>query len=868
MKKLPPISPPHWLLRFFRWFCHPDYVEDIEGDLRERYAGSTEKAGIRKARWRFLIEVLLLFRPGIIKPVIQNHPLIQYSMFRHNLLITYRSFLRNKSSFLINLIGLSTGLACVLLIYLWVSDEMSIDKFHEEDAQLYQVMQNHKLPNGIQTQNYSPGPLAEAMVQDFPEIEAAANSNNSLFSPKGILSDGDNHLTVDGLFASENYFELFSYDLIVGDPKQILADKNNIVLSKEVALKLFPSIEDAIGKTIIWQNQFLDTTFQVSGVFEDIPNNSTTKFDAVVLYDWLITDDLYAGEWSGGYANTYLLLKKGTDIDPFNNKIAKYLATKSSSWESSTQFVRQYSGGYLYSSYEEGVQAGGRIEYVRLFSIIGLFILLIACINFMNLSTAQASKKMKEIGVKKAIGASRKSLIFQFLSESILMVILSLIIAIGLVVLFLPQFNGITGKNLHLDIHISTFLSIIGMGLVTGLLAGSYPAFYLSSFKPLTILKGKLHTSTRALWIRKSLVVGQFTLSVMFIVGVLVVNKQMGYIQSKNLGYKRDNILSFQRPGFDWNPQIFLSELKTIPGVVNASNVVMTFLGGLDSQGGYSWSGREAEKDYLFQSPKVGYDMIETLGMELIAGRSFSREHNDDGSKIIINESALKMMQLEDPIGKIINYGDQDEREIIGVVKDFHYGSIHKKVEPLIFRHRRLGQNIMVKINAGTESTTLTQIEQLYDKFHPFYPFEFSFMDEDYQTLYEAENRVAVLSKYFSGLAIIISCLGLLGLAAFTAEQRTKEIGIRKVLGASVSSIVVLLSKEFIKLVLIANVIAWPIAWFAMNTWLGNFAYRIDIGWLIFLLTGILALAIAILAVGWQTLRAAVANPVDSLRNE
>lgn len=791
-------------------------------------------------------------------------------MFRHHLLIIYRSFLRNKSSFFINLVGLSTGLACVLLIFLWVNDEVGVDKFHEKDSQLYQVMNHYQFPDGIQTRWNTPSLLASEIEQEIPEIESAVTTISRELRPEGVLSNGENINRINALFATDNYFEVFSYELIQGDSKKALVNKNQLVISKELAVKLFGSTEDVIGKSLEWENLYFDGSFQISGVF-DLPANSTVQFDVVAHMDKLVGDDEDVAVWSDGYAKTYLVLNEGTNIDHFNDKIADYLKSKHATWEPAQLFVRQYSSKYLHGQYENGVLVGGRIAYVKLFTIIALFILLIACINFMNLSTAQASKKMKEIGVKKTIGASRKALVTQFLSESILMVILSMIAAVGLVVMLLPQFNATTGKLLRLNMDGNLLLTVAAIVLVTGFVAGSYPAFYLSGFKPLAVLKGKRDSSIGELWIRKGLVVFQFALSVIFIVGVLVINQQMEYTQSKNLGYDREHILCFQRPNYD-DPQAFLSEIKNISGVVNAGNMNMSFLSGDDAQSGYSWRGRESDEEFLFKAPQIGYDIIETLGMEIVMGRSFSREHNDDVDKIILNETALKMMQLENPIGKLIdkNVGDgnKENRQIIGVVKDFNYGSIHHKVDPLVLRFRSFGLDNMVKMKAGSERGTVKQIEQLFKNFHPAYDFEFTFLDADYQQLYEAESKVAVLSKYFSGLAIIISCLGLFALAAFTAERRTKEIGIRKVLGSSVWGIVNLLSRDFTKMVVTASLIALPISYLIAKNWLEAFAYKIDLQWWFFTLAALITLLIAWLTVAFQTFKAARVNPVECLNDE
>jgi len=865
-------TPPRWLIRFFRWYCHPSYAEDIEGDLCERFGEYVADKGPQQARLRFALEVLLLFRPGIVRPLSKcNNTLIHPTMFKHNLLITYRSFLRNKSTFLINLIGLSTGLACVLLIYLWVQDELSVDKFHENDEQLYQVMSNFRLAEDILTWDYTPGPLAEGMLDELPEVEAAASLNSRYFKPEGVLFYRDKNLVINGLFASKNFFSVFSYNLIQGNKEEVLSDKSKIVISEALAQKLFQSSKNAVGKTVEWSyiinENTIKNTFEVSGIFKSPPENATKHFDVVINYDLLVEADFYAGDWSGDYAETYLVLKKHTDLDKFNDKIAKFMESKREMGASFTLFIQQYSKRYLYDNYEEGILVGGRISYVRLFSLVAILILLIACINFTNLSTAQASLKLKEIGVKKAIGARRRALIVQLLGESILITVVALLIALVGVLLLLPQFNLITGKSLQLVFDTSFLLSALGIIILTGVLAGIYPAFYFSGFNPVSILKGKHATYTSEQSIRKLLVIFQFSLSIIFIVGVLVVDQQMGYIQAKNLGYNRDNVICFQVGSENNNPEVFVSALKDLPGVLNASNMVRNILDGTDLQGGYSWRGVESDKDVIFKAPRIGYDVIETLGMRVVAGRTYSKQYKDDESKIVINESARKFMQLENPIGKTIERVGM-ERQIIGVVEDFHYGSIHHKVEPLIFRFRSYGRDVLVRIQAGTEKATIGQIEALYRKFHPKQPFDYSFLDQDYQALYEAETRVAALSKYFSAIAIIISCLGLFGLAAFTAERRQKEIGIRKVLGASVVQLVQLLSMDFTKMVLIAILIGIPVSYLISHRWLESFAYKIDLqGWY-FVVAAIITLLIAWLTVSFQAFKAARINPVESLRDE
>lgn len=792
-------------------------------------------------------------------------------MLKHNLLITLRGFKKHKNSFLINIIGLSTGLACTLFIFLWVKDERSVDKFHAKQEQLYQVLTNLSLDNQVLTLKSSPLLLSENITKEFPEVKEATAISADFCTPQGIFSDGLNSQAATGMFVTPNFFKVFSFELLHGDKDQVLSDKYNVVLSQNLATKLFGSEENALGKTLKWNYEWEDgggeETLIVSGVFRKPPGNSSLQFEYSVHSDLLIDDDGNAGTWNGHYAKSYLVLKEGTDIGDFNKKIGNYLLTKREGKFKMTSFVQKFSDRYLKNPYENGVQIGGRIEYIKLFILIALFILLIACINFMNLSTAQASRKMKEIGVKKAVGASRRSLVIQYLSESILLSFISLVVALILLVFFLPHFNKLTDKSILLSLNWSEILVLIAIVLLTGLIAGSYPAFRLSAFKPAEVLKGKLHTSFGELIMRKGLVIFQFAISIIFIIGVLVVNKQIEFTQTKNLGYERENVVRFTLGSNNTQPDVFLAELKKIPGVKNVGAMNGDFLEGLDNNGGWSWNGEESNKSLLFQAPRMSYGAIEALGMQLVSGRTFSKDFNDDFDKVIINESALKLMNLDDPIGFLLDKG-QIKQEIIGVVKDFQYGSIHKKVEPLIIRFREFGRDIFVKLTTGTEQEALVQMEELFAKFNPGYPFDYSFMNQDYHALYKAESRVAKLSSYFAVMAILISCLGLFGLAAFTAERRAKEMGIRKILGSSVLGIVKIFSGEFVKMVLIAIFIAIPVGYWASLRWLESFGYSIDLKWWYFAFAGISALLIALITVSWQCYKVAIINPAKTLRSE
>jgi len=708
-------------------------------------------------------------------------------------------------------------------------------------------------------------------------LAVTTNAMIDWYTGEGVITYEDKLIKAQGIFATENFFNVFSWHLIQGNKDQVLADKNGVVISESLAKKIFNTTDNVIGKTFAWnQRMRFEGPPHISGIFKDPPANATRQFDLVINFKKLLEGDRSAGEWNSGPAETYLILKKGTDINEFNKKIAGYMSSKVPNIKASL-FVTRYSDKYLYGHYENGVQSGGRIEYVWLFSIIAVFILTIACINFMNLSTAQASRKMKEVGVKKTMGISRKALIVQFLGESMLMAFLSLAVAVILVVLLLPQFNAFTNKQLHFSMGPNAVLATTGIVLFTGIVAGCYPAFYLSAFDPIRSLKGKLNASFGERWIRKGLVVTQFVISVVFIVAFLILNRQLEFTQTKNLGYSKDHVLVFERQGrIDWkNHETFMTALRSIPGVISASCMNGSILDPDEAlHRGFSWEGQSADgRQSLYPSPRISYEFIETMGIETKNGRTFSDKYTEkeEESKIIVNEAAVKLMGFPDPVGRTIYYGSVDnpnEKQIIGVVKDFHFGSLHGKVGPVFFMYGSREKDIVVKIRAGSEKATIKGLGEVYSKFHSGYPFEFKFMDDDYQALYASENKMAVLSKYFAAIAIIIPCLGLLGLAAFTAHTRSKEIGIRKVLGATEGNIVRLLSADFTRLVLLAIIIAIPVSYFVAMKWLEGFAYRIDLKWWFFTVAGLSALFIALITVSFHAIKAAIANPVKSLRTE
>jgi predicted permease len=785
-------------------------------------------------------------------------------MLKHNLLIIYRNFLRSKGYFLINLIGLATGLACTLLIYLWVRDEWRMDKFHEKDSRLFQVMEHQQYADEIMTTTSTPGQLAETLKDEIPEVEFAATTT---WIEDNTLSIGEHNVKAKGYHVGSDFFNIFSYGLTEGQPDQVLHDKYAMVISRELAIKLFNTDENVIGKTVELQHK---KTYTVSGIFEKLPSTSSYQFDFVMNYKERYDEEEWLRSWGSNGPSTFIVLQEGSDANQVSEKI-KDLVKSRNEQSNVTLFLKPYSERYLFGRYENGQPAGGRIEYVRLFSVIAVFILVIACINFMNLSTARASRKAKEVGIKKSIGAQRHSLIAQYLSESMLTALVSLVLALAGVWLFLPKFNLITEKNIALSLADPEIaLWLLAITLIAGLVAGSYPAIFLSGFKPAVVLKGEMRGSWAELWSRKGLVVFQFFLSVILIVSVLVIFKQIEFVQSKNLGYKKDNLIKIPVEGkIETSLDAFLNEVKKVPGVVNASSMGHSLMGRNNNTSGITWEGKNADELILFENVRVNYDMLETLGVEMAEGRMFSRDFGADSTKIIFNEAGIRAMNMEDPIGKKIKLWEQYDLEIIGVVKDFHFQSLHEQVNPLFFvLYPRDTWNIMIRIEGGKEKETIDRLTSLYTSFNSGFTFDYHFQDQDYARLYSSEQRVATLSGYFAGFAILISCLGLFGLAAFTAERRQKEIGIRKALGSSSTNIVLMLSSDFTKMVLVSIGLGLPVSYWLLSIWLQRFAFHIELEAWYFIAAGLIALVVAWLTVASQAIKAANINPVSCLRSE
>jgi putative ABC transport system permease protein len=566
------------------------------------------------------------------------------------------------------------------------------------------------------------------------------------------------------------------------------------------------------------------------------------------------------------YFSNYVLLKKGASPEQVNQKISDFVSSRDGG-SGNTVFLRPYSDQHLYNTYQNGKLSGGRIVYVKLFSTIASFILIIACINFMNLSTARASRRLKEIGVRKSVGASRKTLIYQHLGESLFMAFLALAVAVLVVYLLLPQFNIITGKNIWLSFNATIILSFCGIALLTGLLSGSYPALYLSGFNPSIVLKGKLMRSWGEQWTRKGLVVFQFAISLILIVAVIATQQQLAFIQNKNLGYNRDNILYFANEGpIRQNLEPFLQELRNIPGVIDASNASFDLAGEHASTYSIRWEGKTIDDSVSFVNLEADYGVIEMLELQMTAGRSFHSETGNESSNIIINETAAGIIGFPDPIGQTVTIWGK-EKQIIGVVRNFHFESLYEKVKPCFIQWGTNKRKVLVKLSE-TKPETISAIQLIYQKHNHGFPFEYQFFDEDYQRLYTSEKRVATLASYFAFVAIIISCLGLFALAMFTAERRQKEIGIRKVLGSGEMSIVLLLSSDFLRTILVAIIIALPVSYIVVSDWLDTFAFRAPLQWWYFIGAGTTVLLVAWLTIGTQAIRAATTNPTKYLRDE
>lgn len=789
-------------------------------------------------------------------------------MLKNYLLTAIRNLKKNKFFSSLNIIGLALGMACSLLIMLWVKDERSMDKFNKNTAQLYSVYERQYFDNKVDAFHATPGLMPDEMKRVLPEVQY---SSGFAWKELHTFQSGDKIIKQDGNFAGADFFKMFSYTLLEGKAENALSTPESIAISRKMANDFFGSPYAAIGKTIRYENQ---KDFKITAVFENLPENASKKFDYLLNWHRFLEEKSWAKDWGNNGPHTYLMLRPETNPKVFEKKIVHFLDNYNKEQTAGFRIelgIQRFDDMYLHSHFSSGVLEGGRIEYVKLFSIVAVFILLIACINFMNLTTARSVKRAKEIGVRKVVGAIRSALTRQFIGEAVLLAFIAMIIALLLVLLLLPSFNTLTQKQISFPASdLSFWLSILGLTMITGIISGSYPALFLSSFNPIAVLKGTLRSSSSTGWLRKGLVIFQFVLSIVLIIGTMVVSRQISYTQTRNLGYDRDNLVYVPLEGDLTNQyELFKQQALNLPGIQSVSRMSDQPTAIQNGTLGVEWDGKDKNSKPSFSHAAVGYDFIKTMKITLLAGRDFSRDFATDSAGYIINEQALKKIGYKDPVGKRLTFWGK-KGTIIGVIKDFHFSSLREAVNPLILR---IGEkddygNVLVRIRAGKTKETMAGLEKICRQLNPKFPFSYQFSDEEYQKLYISEQMVGKLANCFAFLAIFISCLGLLGLAMFTAEQRTKEIGIRKVLGASMASVFGLLSKEFLLLVCIALCIAIPLAWFMMNKWLQEYAYRAEISWWVFAVAGILAILIALLTVSVQAMKAAMANPVKSLRTE
>ena len=789
-------------------------------------------------------------------------------MIKNYFKTAWRNLIRNKAFSTINISGLALGMACSLLIMLWIQDERSVDAFHANGKQLYQVYERYFFDGKIEASYPTQALLAEELKRVIPEIK---NASSLEWNTWNTFEAGEKINKMEGSFAGEDFFTMFSYPLLQGSAQSALNTLNGIAISRKMAEHFFGNPEKAIGKTIRYENYH---DLQVTAVFENLPHNSSQKFD--FLRSWLAfkqENSDWINNWGNTDAPTFIQLQDNADPQVVESKIKDfvYRYTEKTGGFKIELALQPYSEKYLHSKFKNGQIEGGRIEYVRLFTLIAIFILLIACINFMNLATARSVKRAKEVGIRKVVGAARFSLIGQFIGEAILLTFLSFIIAILLTISFLPAFNSLTGKDLSLPMGETIFWGrLIGLMTLVGFVAGSYPALFLSSLKPISVLKSSLKFNWGSILFRKGLVVFQFALSIIMIVGMIVIYRQLNYVQTKNIGYDRESLLYIPLEGeLGKKYSIFKEEAGKLPGIKEISKIRQSPTRIGNHTGDIKWVGKDPNLVTSFVNTTVGYDFVKTMNLELADGRDFSKEYGTDSAGFIINETAVNKIGYKDPIGKPLWWG-KNEGRIIGVLKDFHFASMHETIEPLIIRldDARQWGTMLVRTEKGKTKEALAGLEKTYKTLNPKFPFTYQFSDLEFTKLYTSEELVSRLSNYFAFLAIFISCLGLFGFATFAAAQRTKEISVRKVLGASVPNILALLSGSFLKPVVIAILIASPIAWYVMNKWLEDFAYKTTIGWWVFAVAGLITVGIALLTVSFQSIKAAISNPVKSLRTE
>lgn len=787
-------------------------------------------------------------------------------MLKNYFTIAYRTLVKNNIYSLINIFGLSFGMATTLLIILWVQDELDYNHYHKNIKNIHRILETQLYTDGnIFTTSSNPAPLVPYLKETYPEVKYASRYT---WPVENLLrAEKDGYFEV-GRHVDKDFLKMFTFEPVEGDLNTALDPVNAIVLTEKLAQKYFGDNE-AVGKSITLHDT---TELNVTAVIKDLPANSSITFDYLLTFEKFWKENKsWLDQWGNNNVNGFLQVADNTDAAAFEEKIADDVKGKNEGSNVSL-FLQPLTDWHLYSKFENGKQEGGRITNVKIFSVIAFVILLIACINFMNLSTAQATKRAKEVGLRKVVGAYDKQLIFQFLGESLLFALLAAVLAGLIVYLLLPYFNELTSKQLVFDLFSSDLiLYMLLITVFTGLFAGSYPAVYLIRYQPARVLKGVIRSGKEASAFRKVLVVIQFTLAIVLIVSTIVVYQQLNFLQNQDIGFNRERLLYVEmHQDMGKNYETIRKELLNDPAVEHVTAMNMAPLNFGNSTYGLEWEGKDPEAMILFNNISADFDFTQTFEMELVEGRGFERKYSTDTANFLINEEAARKMGFEgNAAEQPLTLWEERKGKIVGVIKDFNFSSSHQEIEPLLialepdwFRY------IVIKARENNIDGAISAIEKHHNVYASAYPFEYKFVDDQWSEKYESEERIGVIFNYFAVLSIIISCLGLFALAAYAAERRIKEIGVRKALGASIMNITGLMTKEFTVLVIISAVLACPIAWYLMDAWLEDFAYKISIGFFTFVIATVLSLFIALGTVGFHAVKAALSNPVKALRYE
>jgi putative ABC transport system permease protein len=790
-------------------------------------------------------------------------------MLKNYLKTTWRSLLSNKTFSFINIGGLAIGIACAGFIFLWVENEFQYDHVNLKKDNLYSVVDTWLFSGHYSSYESSAGPLAAAMKSEMPGV---ANTCRYSGDPDHVLfTIGERKMYADGVYADSSVFSMLTLPFVQGNAKSAFQQLYSIVITQKTAQKFFGDVKNVVGRTVRVNNS---QDFVVSGVIRDFPQNTTLQFDWIAPFDIYLKDNNQLNYWQSNSILTLVELKNSAHADAVNRQLRDYTAKKLSN-NTVTSMLFNMNDWHLRRSFENGkLSGGGNIQYVRLFTLTAWVILLLACINFMNLATARSVKRAKEVGVRKVLGSGKKSLIFQFIGEAVFMSLVSVILALILMALILPAFNTLTQKQLSLNLLSATHLAALAaVTIFCGLASGSYPALYLSSFNPIFVLKGFLSKTGQAAFIRKGLVVIQFTVSIVLIISTIVIYQQIQHLKNRDIGYAKDNLLAIPAKGnICKNFNAVKNDLFNTGVVENAALANHETMYGGQNNDDYTWTGKDPNTKVLIADRGVSPELLKTCGIKIIQGRDFDENSAGAGTDVIITESLAKMMKAENVIGETITEGDK-QYHIIGVAHDFLYGDMFSaKSDPLIFFCKPNYQDdeimyVRLKSHYNT-SEALAKMGAVVKAHNPLYPFSYKFADDEFNQMFLSETLLSNLSRIFAALAILISCLGLFGLTAYTAERRNREIGIRKLLGANPAGIAVLLSKDFIKLILISSLLAFPIAWYCMNDWLLNYAYRISMNLWVFAFSGAAAIVISLITVSYQAAKAALINPVKSLRTE